>query len=167
MDMNSSSSSTMSMSMPMDMIPWLHFDGGDYLLFKAWRPSSHGAIAGACIGLVALAILERWVGGTRGVLEDHWRRRALAIISKSTSKGSSPCISASTTPSQKTPVEIEEVGVNVTVQSAEKSSFQRSLRRIPLHSLSRPSAWCPIRLPGNVDLCPDVSYHVGIRFSPS
>ncbi|RPD81786.1 hypothetical protein L226DRAFT_541428 [Lentinus tigrinus ALCF2SS1-7] len=68
MDMSTSNSSTMVM-----MVPWLHFTGGDSLIFKSWHPSSHGAIAGACIGLVIFAIFERWVNAMRGVLSVYWR----------------------------------------------------------------------------------------------
>lgn len=57
------------------MTPWLHFKGGDNLFFKSLHPSSHGAIAGACIVLVALAVFERWVAAMRGMLEKHWRQR--------------------------------------------------------------------------------------------
>ncbi|KAF9821861.1 hypothetical protein IEO21_00291 [Rhodonia placenta] len=65
-----------SMDMMM-MTPYLHFTGGDNLLFKTLMPSSHGAIAGACLVLIAIAIFERWVAATRGILTDHWRRRIL------------------------------------------------------------------------------------------
>ncbi|KAL4243058.1 Copper transport protein [Abortiporus biennis] len=74
------SNSTSTATITMMMVPWLHFTGGDNLFFKSWHPSSHGAIAGACIGLVVLAILERWISGMRGLLESHWRRKTLAII---------------------------------------------------------------------------------------
>ncbi|KAI8995321.1 hypothetical protein BD414DRAFT_479205 [Trametes punicea] len=74
MDMSSSNSS-MVMTM---MVPWLHFTGGDNLLFETWRPSSKGAIVGACIGLVFFAILERWVDAMRGLAEKHWRDRHVA-----------------------------------------------------------------------------------------
>ena len=40
------------------MTPWLNFVGGDNLFFKTLTPSSHGAIAGACIVLGLLAILD-------------------------------------------------------------------------------------------------------------
>lgn len=73
--MPGSSSNSSTMAMDIMMVPYLHFTGGDFLFFKSWSPSSHGAIAGACIGLVALAILERWIHGVRGVFEDVWRRR--------------------------------------------------------------------------------------------
>jgi solute carrier family 31 (copper transporter), member 1 len=56
-------------------IPYLHFTGGDYLYFKSWQPSSHGAIAGASIALVILAILERLLHATRGAMDARWRRR--------------------------------------------------------------------------------------------
>lgn len=57
------------------MVPWLHFTGGDNLLFEPWRPTSHGAIAGACVALIALSIFERWINAVRAVLEGHWMRR--------------------------------------------------------------------------------------------
>jgi len=66
------------MSMP-GMMPYMHFTGGDYLLFKPWAPSSHGAIAGACFGLIVLAIFQRWVSAVRSVLDGYWRRRARAV----------------------------------------------------------------------------------------
>jgi copper transporter 1 len=61
------------------MIPYLHFTGGDNLFFKSWHPYSHGAIAGASIALVVLAILERLLFSIRGALEARWRRSALAL----------------------------------------------------------------------------------------
>jgi len=63
------------------MAPFLHFTGGDYLLFEAWKPTSAGAIAGACLGLACLAIFERWISATRGVLNNYWRRKGLALAS--------------------------------------------------------------------------------------
>ena len=74
MSMPSSDGSNPDMEMVM-MTPWLHFIGGDNLLFKSLHPSSHGAIAGACIVLGLLAIFERWLAGTRAVLETEWARR--------------------------------------------------------------------------------------------
>ena len=71
--------SDMGMSMDM-MIPYLHFTGGDNLFFKTLTPSSHGAIAGACIVLGFLAILERWIAGVRGVLDNHWTHRYASHI---------------------------------------------------------------------------------------
>jgi copper transporter 1 len=64
-----------SSSAPMTMIPFLHITGGDYLFFKSLRPSSNGAIAGACIALVVLAIFERFIGGVRSRLEAYWSRK--------------------------------------------------------------------------------------------
>lgn len=63
------------------MLPYLHFQGGDFLLFKAWVPRSSGAIAGACIGLVALAILERFITAWRARLEDMWAVRTHELMS--------------------------------------------------------------------------------------
>jgi len=72
--MSSASSSGSAM-----MTPYLHFATGDYLLLKTWQPTSGGAIAGACIGLVVLALFERWLAATRGALDLHWRQRAFAL----------------------------------------------------------------------------------------
>jgi solute carrier family 31 (copper transporter), member 1 len=74
MNMPSNGVSTMSM-----MMPYLHFTGGDYLFFQSWHPTSPGAIAGACIGLASLAILDRWIAGSRSVLESHWRQRCVIL----------------------------------------------------------------------------------------
>ena len=74
MDMPTSTSND-SDAMEVMMIPWLHFAGGDNLFFKTLHPSSGGAIAGACIVLVALAILERWVSGMRANLDGYWRKK--------------------------------------------------------------------------------------------
>jgi len=79
MNMNTTSSTSSEATMTM-MIPWLHFAGGDNLLFKSLHPSSRGAIAGACIVLIIIAVFERWVAAMRGSLEAHWRQRALAMI---------------------------------------------------------------------------------------
>lgn len=74
MDMNPTTTMTMMMT------PWLHFSGGDYLIFKTWIPESKGAIAGACIALVAFCILERWIAALRRQMEVQWGSRALALI---------------------------------------------------------------------------------------
>lgn len=69
MDTSSSSDSAIVM-----MTPYLHFTGGDPLYFKSLAPSSKGAIAGAAIVLVLLAILERALSAGRGIMEAHWRQ---------------------------------------------------------------------------------------------
>ncbi|KAH9057007.1 Ctr copper transporter [Lactarius vividus] len=76
MDMSDSNTSTSRMD---TMTPYLHFTGGDNLFFKSWRPSSNGAIAGASVALVVLAISERLLFSIRGVLEARWRRSAFAL----------------------------------------------------------------------------------------
>lgn len=78
MDMNSTTTTTTMMTMM--MTPWLHFSGGDYLIFETWMPESKGAIAGACIALVAFCILERWISAFRRQMEIQWGSRALALI---------------------------------------------------------------------------------------
>jgi solute carrier family 31 (copper transporter), member 1 len=62
--MNQTSSTQLFM-----MRPYLHFTGGDNLFFKSWQPSSRGAIAAASISLLMLAILERLLHTTRGVMD--------------------------------------------------------------------------------------------------
>ena len=74
MSMSGNDSSADSMMMVM-MTPWLHFTGGDNFFFKSLHPSSHGAIAAACIVLVVISIFERWVSAVRNVLYAHWQRR--------------------------------------------------------------------------------------------
>lgn len=59
----------------MAMKPYLHFTFGDALWFAAWAPQTNGAVVGACIGLVMLAMFERMLVGIRGVLELEWSRR--------------------------------------------------------------------------------------------
>jgi solute carrier family 31 (copper transporter), member 1 len=61
--------------MEIDMIPWLHFTGGDNFFFKTLRPSSHGAIAAACIVLILIAVFERYVSAMRSVLDAYWARK--------------------------------------------------------------------------------------------
>ncbi|KAF9073746.1 Ctr copper transporter [Rhodocollybia butyracea] len=70
-----------STNMTMMMKAYLHFTPGDALLFQSWAPSSSGAIAGACIGLVFVALFERWLFATRAGLESYWRHKALALTS--------------------------------------------------------------------------------------
>lgn len=73
---------TMSSSEDVTMIPYLHFTGGDHLYFSSWEPSSRGAIAGASLGLLILAILERGLHATRAVMDARWRRYALNDYSR-------------------------------------------------------------------------------------
>ncbi|TDL15890.1 hypothetical protein BD410DRAFT_816847 [Rickenella mellea] len=88
----------MSMDGPMSlaaghMTPYLHFTPGDMLWFLGWVPQSAGAMVGACIGLFLLAIVERWIGACRSVMEVHWRKRAQILIANklnTTSTSTSP-----------------------------------------------------------------------------
>ncbi|TBU35037.1 Ctr copper transporter [Dichomitus squalens] len=140
------------------MIPWLHFTSGDKLLFEAWQPSSKGAIAGACIGLLLFAIFERWVNGMRGVLEAQWKKqcvprslhtwlyvdaihaavpRALAAMSSPASRdechSSDPSFqNPSNSPDSKSAMldGVEEVEVNPLATKAARRP-QRSSRMIP------------------------------------
>jgi solute carrier family 31 (copper transporter), member 1 len=65
--------------MPGMMVPYLHITGGDNLFFKSLQPSSHGAIAGACICLFVLALMERFVHAVRYRLGAYWRRRLVSV----------------------------------------------------------------------------------------
>lgn len=70
----------MSMDGAMDlasgaMKPYLHFTLGDRLWFQGWVPQNAGAMVGACIGLFLLAIVERWIGACRSLMEAHWRKK--------------------------------------------------------------------------------------------
>lgn len=76
MSMDGSSNSSMMVM----MTPFFHVVGGDYLLFQAWKPTSGGAIAGACVGLFILALFERWVNAVSPVILDHLNQRALRNV---------------------------------------------------------------------------------------
>ncbi|CEL58273.1 hypothetical protein RSOLAG1IB_03019 [Rhizoctonia solani AG-1 IB] len=83
MNMPGSSTSSSSEAGTMAMvIPYLHFTGGDYLFFSTVAPASRGAIAGACITLAVIAVLERAVAGARGFLAlymDHRQRTLFRV----------------------------------------------------------------------------------------
>lgn len=74
MSTDPSSSSANSTKTEGIMIPYMHFLLGDAVIFKEWIPHGRGAMAGACIGLFFLAILERFSAGMRGVIEAKWKR---------------------------------------------------------------------------------------------
>lgn len=48
---------------------------GDPLWFAAWTPGSNGAVLGACVALMLLAVFQRLLVGARGVLEMEWKRQ--------------------------------------------------------------------------------------------
>ncbi|CAL1696525.1 unnamed protein product [Somion occarium] len=133
-----SSNSTMEM---VDMVPWLHFSGGDNLFFKSWHPSSSGAIAGACIGLVLFAMFERWIAAIRGVMEAHWKRQALALMSNKAASNRGAC----TSESKGKTTDVQEVDIDsLPSQESEnrsRVSNPRSARVIPpfipSHDLTR------------------------------
>ncbi|KAJ7319324.1 CTR copper uptake transporter [Mycena albidolilacea] len=80
MDMSMDDGMTLASGM---MMPYLHFTRGDILWFAGWVPQSAGALAGACIGLFILAIVDRWLAAVRGMMEAHWREAAAAAAAKS------------------------------------------------------------------------------------
>ncbi|KAK7676995.1 hypothetical protein QCA50_020024 [Cerrena zonata] len=63
------------------MLMWFHFTPGDNLWFEGWVPQSAGAMVGTCIGLFLLALVDRWIGACRGMMEMHWARRAQILKS--------------------------------------------------------------------------------------
>ncbi|KAG9128297.1 hypothetical protein FRC07_001232 [Ceratobasidium sp. 392] len=94
------------------MIPYLHFTPGDALFFKEWVPKSPGAVGGACVGMFALAIIQRCISAMRGVMDQHWKHRSDAVVAArfvqlresvtSTDKVSEEggCCTSETTPAQ-------------------------------------------------------------------
>ncbi|KDR79547.1 hypothetical protein GALMADRAFT_63506 [Galerina marginata CBS 339.88] len=78
-----------------NMVPYLHFAPGDTLWFLGWAPLTKGAMAGTCIGLFLLALVDRWLAAIRATAENHWRARAQIVYTNkrnstasSSSKGS-------------------------------------------------------------------------------
>ncbi|EJT98934.1 hypothetical protein DACRYDRAFT_24046 [Dacryopinax primogenitus] len=64
----------------MGMMLGFHATPFDQLWFLGWTPQTNGAMFGACIGLVILAVLERWVAAIRGLCEVWWKQRTDAIL---------------------------------------------------------------------------------------
>lgn len=57
------------------MKPYLHFGPGDALYFEEWIPTSRGAVFGACVGFLLLAVFERLLFAVKSVLEVQWAKR--------------------------------------------------------------------------------------------
>ncbi|KAJ7710432.1 Ctr copper transporter family-domain-containing protein [Mycena rosella] len=69
------------------MMTTLHFTPiSDTLWFAGWVPQSKGALAGACIGLFLLAIVERWVAAVRRMCEAQWAAAGRRAMKKSCDK---------------------------------------------------------------------------------
>ncbi|EKM60886.1 uncharacterized protein PHACADRAFT_247104 [Phanerochaete carnosa HHB-10118-sp] len=102
------STSDTSMSMDSMMVPWLHFTGGDNLFFKSLHPSSHGAIAGACIALVLLGIFDRWLSAMRGVAQARWVQSVRAMTTRSPAS-SQPGIGSDWVPTKEGEKQIDDV----------------------------------------------------------
>lgn len=62
------------------MIPYLHFTGGDVLIFSSWAPKSPGEIAGACFVLILIALVERLLAAMRSVFDSHWHKRCIIYL---------------------------------------------------------------------------------------
>ncbi|KAF8641218.1 hypothetical protein AX17_000852 [Amanita inopinata Kibby_2008] len=114
MGMGMGSSNSTSMMDMMMMTPFLHFTGGDFLIFKAWMPSSAGAIAGASIGLACLAVIDRWLAAVRATLDAYWTRRALRSTSQNDCHGGS-C--AAIEPSINSLEKVGEIPAQVTIRT--------------------------------------------------
>ncbi|KAJ7192946.1 Ctr copper transporter family-domain-containing protein [Mycena haematopus] len=82
MDMSMDDGMTMATG---TMTPYLHFTRGDILWFNGWVPQSNGALAGACIGLFILTLIDRWLAAVRGMMEAHWREAARVAAKKTAS----------------------------------------------------------------------------------
>lgn len=62
------------------MRAYLYFTTGDTLWFLGWVPLrwvplTAGATVGAFIGLVILALVDRWLGAIKATAERAWRQR--------------------------------------------------------------------------------------------
>ncbi|THH16048.1 hypothetical protein EUX98_g9366 [Antrodiella citrinella] len=70
------------------MLTYLHFTSGDNLWFLGWVPKSSGAMVGACVGMLLLGILDRWIAACRAVMEMHWAKRGLILeVNRRNAKG--------------------------------------------------------------------------------
>jgi len=120
------------------MTPWLHFTGGDNFFFKSLHPSSHGAIAAACVVLVLIAIFERWVSALRGVLEAHWARSLTSFKSAATAKATSQATSATGRTKESSTKESEPVDIDVQSLQGTPSEQHSLLRSGRVSRLSPP-----------------------------
>ncbi|TEB21662.1 hypothetical protein FA13DRAFT_1642490 [Coprinellus micaceus] len=59
-----------------EMMPFLHATFGGATWFMNWVPQSGRALAAACIGLVILGIIERWLAAIRSMSGALWWPRA-------------------------------------------------------------------------------------------
>ncbi|KAJ7722394.1 CTR copper uptake transporter [Mycena metata] len=80
MDMSMDDGMTLATGM---MMPMLHFTRGDTIWFMGWVPQSAGAMAGACIGLFLLALIDRWLAAVRAIMEVHWHEAGMRLRKKS------------------------------------------------------------------------------------
>lgn len=71
----------MGSSAPGQMLGYLHFAPlGDILWFPGWVPTRAGPMAGACLGLFLLAVLNRWLAAARAVAERSWARACVSPV---------------------------------------------------------------------------------------
>ncbi|OJA09117.1 hypothetical protein AZE42_02572 [Rhizopogon vesiculosus] len=122
----------------MMMTPWLHFSGEDYFIFKTWQPRSNGAIAGACIALVAFCILERWIAALRRQWEIYWGSRAHALMMRDQRFPSDGQHVGDTAADAIDPDKIEETSPSYQATSEAVRSRPRSVPPfIPMHDIPR------------------------------
>jgi solute carrier family 31 (copper transporter), member 1 len=57
------------------MVPYLHFSLGDVVWFQGWVPQSRSALIGTCMGLLLLAVVDRWIAACRTVTGLYWDRK--------------------------------------------------------------------------------------------
>lgn len=77
MDMSMDGSMDLAMG---QMLTYLHFTPGDMLWFLGWVPQSAGAMAGTCIGLFLLGVVERWFAACSAVMQAHWAKRSVRSL---------------------------------------------------------------------------------------
>ncbi|KAF7314041.1 CTR copper uptake transporter [Mycena chlorophos] len=70
------------------MMPMLHFSLGDTLFFEGWVPQTKAAQFGACVGLLVLTLVDRWLGAMRALMEASWRR---SVAAASKAQGHDDC----------------------------------------------------------------------------
>ncbi|KZT51059.1 hypothetical protein CALCODRAFT_153682 [Calocera cornea HHB12733] len=82
MDMGGTATGTTATTGTMGMMLGFHATPFDQLWFAGWTPQTNGAMAGACLGLFLLALIDRWIAAVRGLCEVWWKQRTDAILAR-------------------------------------------------------------------------------------
>lgn len=93
MDMGSSNSTTTSSSDSMDMKMYFH-SGLDTIWFLPFKPASPGAVFGACVFLVFLAGLYRWLHAVERMLVVKWTKMGVQTAQQKRGEDSSSSFGA-------------------------------------------------------------------------